>query len=143
MNRGQDDVPQASIRTFEALCLRHRVWHRERTAVLTEILREFERLSIEAIVLKGVALAWMIYRAPWLRPMVDVDLLLNRAVAPAAQAALVRLGFQVEQPPHRLPKRVHHFPVASRTSGGMRINVEIHVDALPRDTFSSIAIGNH
>jgi hypothetical protein len=142
LGRERLDVPQTTIRSLEALWLRHRAWHRERTAALTEILREFERLSIEALVLKGAALAWMIYPSPSLRPMSDIDLLVPPASAPAAQTALGRLGFRAERPVPRFGKRVHHLPIASRSSGRLPINVEIHVDALPRDTLSSIAIGN-
>ena len=135
-------LPQTTTRGLEALVLRHRAWHRERTAALVEILSEFERLSIEALVLKGAALAWMIYSSPWLRPMVDVDLLVAPAAAPAAQATLGRLGFRVQQPVHRVRKTMHHLSIATRSSGGLPINVEIHVDALSRDTLSSIAMGS-
>jgi len=142
LGRGCPDVPQTTMWGLEALWLRHRAWHRERTAALTEILREFERLSIGALVLKGAALAWMIYPSPSLRPMSDIDLLVTPAIAPAAQAALGRLGFRAEKPVHRFGKKAHHLPIASRRSGGLPINVEIHVDALSRDTLSSIAISN-
>lgn len=140
--RGRYEVPQATRWGLEALWLRHRAWHRERTVALVEILRELERLSIEALVLKGAALAWMIYPSPSLRPMSDLDLLVTPASAPAAQAALGRLGFQAEKPVRRVRKKIHHLPVASRSSGGLPINVEIHIDALSRDTLSSIAMGN-
>ena len=107
-----------------------------------EILGEFDRLSIDALVLKGAALAWMIYPSPGLRPMVDLDVLVPRARAGEAQAALGRLGFGAEPEPRRFRRNAHHLPVAQRLDDGLPVNVEIHVDALSRDAPSTIATNN-
>jgi Uncharacterised nucleotidyltransferase len=141
LNHGHLGPPEV-LRQLEAIALRHRAWHRARTAALTEILQAFDRVSIRALALKGAALAWMIYPSPVLRPMNDLDLLVAPSDASAAQAALVCLGFQPEHAARRFERRAHHLPIASRSSGGLAVNVEIHVDALPRDTLSSIALAN-
>jgi Uncharacterised nucleotidyltransferase len=141
LNNGRRGPPEA-MRQLEAIALRHQAWHRARTAALTEILQAFDRVSIRALALKGAALAWMIYPSPVLRPMNDLDLLVAPSDASAAQAALGRLGFRPEQTARRFERRAHHLPIARRSTGGLAVNVEIHVDALPRDTLSSIALAN-
>ena len=136
------NAPEAVVRQLRALALRHAAWHRTRTAALLEILGEFDRLSIDALVLKGAALAWMIYPSPSLRPMVDLDVMVPRARAGEAQAALGRLGFGTEPEPERFRRNAHHLPVAQRLDDGLPVNVEIHVDALSRDAPSTIATNN-
>jgi Uncharacterised nucleotidyltransferase len=135
-------VPDHARQQLCALMLRHRAWHQARTAALTEILDAFDRRSLRAAVLKGAALAWLIYPAPHLRPMVDVDLLLPRARAGDAQGELRRLGFRAEDAPRPFGRNAHHLPVASRQDSRLTINVEIHLDALSRDSLSSITLDN-
>jgi hypothetical protein len=134
-------VPEPIGRQLRVLRLRHLAWHRARTAALLEILDTFERLAIDTVVLKGAALAWMIYPSPALRPMSDMDLLVPRAAAGAALEALRRLGFHADRAFRRFGRNAHHLPIASRVDAGLTINVEVHADALSRDTLSSIAFG--
>ena len=130
LRRCGQQAPEPAAGTIRALMLRHAVWHRARTNALHEVLTELERQTIEALVLKGAALAWMIYGTPTLRPMADVDLMVPRPAAPLAQEALLRLGFRAERTPRRFGRYMHHLPVAARVDGGVTINCEIHVDAL-------------
>ena len=136
-------VPEAVMKQFEALTLRHRIWHRERTIALTEILQAFDQASIQVLVLKGAALAWTIYPSPALRPMGDLDLLVPPAAARTAQLSLRQLGFDAQDDSQRrFGKNAHHLPIASRSQNGIIISVEIHRDALSRDTLSSISMNN-
>jgi hypothetical protein len=136
-------APEATMQQLEALALRHRMWHRERTIALAEILQAFERVSIDAVVLKGAALAWSIYASPALRPMGDMDIMVSRAAARAAQSSLQRLGFDAKDTAQRRFRRnAHHLPIVSRSQNGVTISVEIHRDALSRDTLSSISMSN-
>jgi hypothetical protein len=136
-------APEATMQQLEALALRHRVWHRERTIALAEILPAFAAASIDAVVLKGAALAWSVYPSPALRPMGDLDLLVPRAAARAAQLSLQRLGFEAQaMVQRRFRSNAHHLPIASRSQNGVTISVEIHRDALSRDTLSSLSMSN-
>ena len=136
-------APAATMQQLEALELRHRMWHRERTIALAEILQALERASIDAIVLKGAALAWSIYPSPALRPMGDIDLMVPAAAARAAQLSLRRLAFDAEDMrQRRFGRNAHHLPIASRSQNGVTISIEIHRDALSRDTLSSISMSN-
>jgi hypothetical protein len=138
----RDAAHAATMQQLDALVLRHRLWHGERTVVLAEVLEAFQRASIETIVLKGAALAWMIYPSPALRPMSDVDLLVPRGAARTAQSLLRRLRFEAEVGGRRFGRNAHHLPIASRSHNGVTISIEIHGDALSRDTLSSISMAN-
>ena len=103
-------APEATMQQLDALMLRHRLWHRERTVVLAEVLEAFQQASIDTIVLKGAALAWTIYPTPALRPMSDVDLLVPPAAARTAQVLLRRLRFETQPGGRRFGRNAHHFP---------------------------------
>jgi Uncharacterised nucleotidyltransferase len=138
----RDATLEPTMQQLDALMLRHRLWHRERTLAVAEILEAFERAAIDTIVLKGAALAWTIYPSPALRPMSDVDLLVPPTAARAAQLLLRQLRFEAPLGGRRFGRNAHHLPIASRSQNGVTISVEIHRDALPRDTPSSISMTN-
>ena len=135
-------TPRATMQQLDALMLRHRLWHKERSNALAEILEAFQHASIETIVLKGAALAWTIYPSPELRPMSDIDLLVTPAAARTAQLLLRSLRFDADMAGRRFGRNAHHLAVASRSQNGATISVEIHRDALSRDTRSSISMTN-
>ena len=135
-------LPRQQCSSSTRSCCAIWLWHRERTVVLAEVLEAFQRASIDTIVLKGAALAWTIYPSPALRPMSDVDLLVPAAAAPTAQLLLRRLRFEAQVSGRRFGRNAHHLPIASRSQNGVTISVEIHRDALSRDTLSSISMTN-
>src|SRR5262245_25868980 len=71
LRRCGQPAPEPAAATLRALMLRHAAWHRARTNALHEVLSTFEEFRVDALVLKGAALAWMIYQSPMLRPMAD------------------------------------------------------------------------
>ncbi|HMF94057.1 MAG TPA: nucleotidyltransferase family protein [Vicinamibacterales bacterium] len=142
LTRGcESSAPRAVRAQLRALVLRQTAWHRARTAAATEILDALERGSIRTLVLKGAALAWTIYPSPALRPMTDIDLLVDRSDAAKAQTVIRQLGFDAA-PPRPFGGYAHHLPSATRVDGGLPITVEIHLDALTRDSGQSIAPAN-
>lgn len=60
---------------------------------LSGVLAAFQQAAIPAVVLKGAALAHLVYRDPGLRPMADLDLLLPEADLARAARLLQPLGF--------------------------------------------------
>jgi hypothetical protein len=64
-----------------------------REALLRDVLARLSGAGIDALVIKGAALAYTIYREPHLRPRVDVDLLVPRASIDVAGCALVDAGW--------------------------------------------------
>src|SRR5581483_7707204 len=70
-------VPLNALRSLRGLYIRHRKAARIRTRVLEQILSEFDDAEVECLVLKGAALAHLIYPDVALRPMGDLDLLVK------------------------------------------------------------------
>jgi hypothetical protein len=64
-------------------------------AELKAILDAFRRSGIEAIALKGAALAGVVYPDIGLRPMLDIDLLVREDELPAADKVMAELGYSV------------------------------------------------
>ncbi|HVT44384.1 MAG TPA: nucleotidyltransferase family protein [Thermoanaerobaculia bacterium] len=60
------------------------------------LLAAFEEKGIRTLLIKGVPLSWTHYALPHLRPVSDVDLLVDRSDAPAAENLLAELAFEPE-----------------------------------------------
>ncbi len=69
--------------------------HIRRREELRGILSAFERAGVPALVLKGMALACLVYPDPSLRPMLDIDLLVPAGALDEARGILRGLGFEV------------------------------------------------
>jgi hypothetical protein len=72
--------------------------HLLRLRALRGVLAAFDNAGISVVVLKGMALAHLVYTEPTLRPMQDVDLWLSPDQLEAGAETLRRAGFQF---PHR------------------------------------------
>jgi len=123
------------------LATRHRTANSARFAVLVRILDAFDAASIRVLVLKGAALAHILYPAPALRPLSDIDLLVEPGQTEHAQAVLASLGFAADpRPPDQRFVGHHHLPPAVMVQEGIFIQVEIHRDALSADTPGSLTL---
>jgi len=120
------DWPASAKRDLQSLYVRHRHANAVKMAALAEILAAFEAAGIEALALKGAALAALIYPEPGLRPMRDLDVLVPPAQARHAQTVLGQLGFTAPVPPPgaRLPDK--HLEAATRRQEGLTVTVEVH-----------------
>ncbi len=117
--------PPEIKQVLQALYLRHRRANQVRAQVLSEILAAYETANIQTLVLKGAALAHLIYPEPGLRSMRDLDLLVKKSEARRAQSILARLGFTAPQPLEaRLPDK--HLMVATRHTQDILVSIEIH-----------------
>lgn len=116
-------LPLPVKRELQALYLRHHHANTVRVAALADILAAFQSAGIEARVLKGAALAHLVYPQPGLRPMRDLDILVKPSEARRAQQILAGLGFVAPLPLH-LPDK--HLPAAARPSEGLSVSVELH-----------------
>jgi len=135
------EIPRESARQLLALTVRHRHAALVRNRVLREILDAFEASGIPAIVLKGAALAHVLYPSPELRPMNDLDLLVDADLAERAQAVLGNRGFFAPLVAENV--RLighHHLAPAIRVTDGVVVQVEIHHNALSRDWNASLTI---
>ena len=68
--------------------------HLNREGALLQILNHFERQRISCLVLKGMALAYLIYPDPATRTMGDIDLLIQPNQIRQASETLVSLGYR-------------------------------------------------
>lgn len=65
-----------------------------RASDLAEVLDALAARGVEALIMKGTALAYDVYPAPELRPRSDTDLLIARDDLAALRAAMLALGFE-------------------------------------------------
>jgi hypothetical protein len=134
-------VPPGARQALGALVVRHRHANRTRFAMLAEILDALRARGIDAVVLKGAALAHLLYPDPALRAMRDLDVLVASGRAYDAREALRELGFRItETPPSRYSADHHHLPDCSIVRDGLSISVELHVDAMSRDAPESLTL---
>ncbi len=142
LTRAAVTMPSEARLRLAGLVLQHRHANRVRFRVLGEILEALDRSAIPVIVLKGAALAHLLYASPDLRPLSDLDLLVHPAAAARAQAVLATLGFHA--PAQSVTRELtghHHLPGAVKSCDGQSVVVEIHVDALTRDATGSLVMG--
>ena len=142
LNESGISIPAHASLTLKALVVRHRRAHEIRTEVITEFLARFNQDGIECLLLKGAALAHLLYPEPSMRPMGDVDILVHRDDALRAQQCLRELGYSADDRKQGYLYDHHHLPIASHHKQGMGISLEVHHDALSGDVASSIAIHN-
>ena len=134
-------VPVEIDRLLLALTVRHRRANETRCRALRDVLDAFDAAGMDAIVLKGAALANLLYPSIALRPMSDIDLLVDGSVAVRAQCVLTQCGFHAPSAATS-PRLVahHHLPPATRTDGGVAVQVEVHRNALSRDVAATLTI---
>jgi hypothetical protein len=112
---------------LQGLYLRHRRANQVRIRALGEILEAYEVVGIQTLVLKGAALAHLVYPEPGLRPMGDIDLLVKRKEVHQAQRLLAELGFAAYLPSATdLPDK--HLLAATKQTDEFPISVEVHYD---------------
>ena len=132
-------VPDDVRRAFVALASRHRRAAVAREKCIDQLLAAFAVVGIPIILLKGVALAHLIYSSPKLRPMVDIDVLIDPADAERAVAIIRGLGYSfASRHGSRFAGRMHHLPPATTDQSGFRITFELHVDAMSPDQADSL-----
>lgn len=123
------------------LATMHRTANAARFEILAGILEAFEAASIRVLVLKGAALAHILYPTPGLRPISDIDLLVDPHDARRAQSALGSLGFHApQQPTDRRFVGHHHLPPAIQFRDGLLVQVEVHRNAMSEDTPGSLTL---
>jgi hypothetical protein len=98
-------IPPAIKAEILGYYMQHAHATRVRTQVLTDILTCFQKAGIDVLV-KGAALAHLVYPQPVLRPMRDLDILVRAEDAYRAYALLPEIGFTLPLGPHYEPLRL-------------------------------------
>jgi hypothetical protein len=128
-------LPDSTRRDMQALLLRHRKASQVHTQALGEILLECNQRGIETFLLKGAALAHLVYPEPGMRPMKDLDFLVRPQDARSLELVLVNLGYQPSPPKFYKPETAFHLPPMVRVCQGMRVNIEVHTNLFPDRVF--------
>lgn len=131
--------PTQVRRALAAMYARQKATAQAQAETLAEIVNTFTGAGIESVVIKGGALAHILYAEPGLRPMEDLDILVSPQQAEQARNLLVSLGFSAPAPSSRFDLLQHHYPLAQRRRGDFTVSVELHTSAfnlLMRDKLS-------
>lgn len=139
IRRTEAEVPGDIRRKLAALAYRHADAIRIRTRALLEINEHLDREGIDMLVLKGAALAHLIYPEPGLRPMRDIDVLVAPGHLERASEIVAGLGYQAASG-DATRRDHHHLPTVSKTMDRLHVSVEIHHNALTRDNLGSIRL---
>ncbi len=118
-------LPLAVKRQLQGLYLRHRHANTVRLRILRNIVAAYSAANIQALLLKGAALSYLVYPEPALRPMSDLDILVAQADLPRAQTVLAELGFALPSPPQRALLH-RHLTAATLHAEGVAVHVELH-----------------
>ena len=99
---------------------------------LSAILENLHSQQMPVIVLKGAALADLVYQNRALRAMGDVDLLVSKGDLDKAKETLVELGYSSIKRYHEgqgwHEKGEHHLPIYSKGNGDKYTQIEVHWD---------------
>ena len=129
------DVPPTAKLALKALFVRHRAIADARYTVAAELLDRLQKAGFPALVLKGLALSPLIYPHESLRPMRDVDILIPRQKKAEAAKIIRELGFELLDVHHdKYMRDSNQMPNAWKTVNGFKISVELHHDAIGRDS---------
>ena len=104
-----------------------------RTRVVADVAGAMAQAGVPFLVLKGAALAHLVYGDPRLRPMRDVDLLIRKADAGRALDVLTRCGFRPGG--IAVPARHHHLQGMAKTLEGATVTIELHHELMVRTPF--------
>ena len=97
------------------------------------VLAELQNGGIPVILLKGVALAEIVYPDVALRPMSDIDILVKKADLHSAVAVLSKLGYTSLHPDNNFYEGHHHIVPYRRKydKRGNFFTIEIHHNVVP------------
>ena len=104
-----------------------------RARVISDVGCAMAQARVPFLVLKGAALAHLVYGDPRLRPMRDIDLLIRKVDAGRAHDVLMRCGLRAGG--GAVPSRHHHLQGMAKTMEGATVTIELHHELLARTPF--------
>lgn len=120
------EIPSDAARTLKGLYLRHRRNNQVHAQVLLEIVGLLATANIHPLLLKGLGLAYSLYPDPALRPISDLDLLLQRDEIRPTLELLRAAGFSTPPLPPEDGPAPKELTVDSPPRDGLRVHVELH-----------------
>lgn len=125
-------VPPEVLRRLDQVYYQQAVRNARFGASLGEVLAAFSRHGVPVIVLKGASLAELVYGNIALRPMVDLDVLVQPRDLDRAESLVRELGYVPDASSHSVDwyRRCHHHLVPYRALDGSPI-LELHHHIFP------------
>ena len=103
------------------------LFHDRRERLLGGALRALRAAGIRALVIKGAALAYTAYSAPWLRPRVDIDLLVHPGDLDPSDTVLREEGWSRDaEPDHHLASAQRHYRKPIPGQHGQVEHLDLH-----------------
>lgn len=119
-------IPANIEQQLRARTIQHAHANHIRTRALAEIIDAFHQAKIDVLVLKGAALAHLVYPSPGLRVMRDMDILVGDSDAERAQNLLAQMSYDAPLIADYLPADFKHLPMAQRVIDGLTVTIEVH-----------------
>lgn len=128
-------LPRSVISKLSALVLRHKASAKARYKVAQTLFDDLRDKNLKFVALKGTALTPMIYGHEASRPMRDIDILVRKEQRAEIVKSIQAIGFnQPKDHPDKYSRDSHQLPNATLFADGFNISLEIHHDAIARDT---------
>jgi hypothetical protein len=125
LNQAEVNIPSSVQRDLMALSLRHKLINHVRCSALSDLVRSFQQADIPYRILKGAALAYILYPEPGLRPMKDMDILVRDGDLTQVCDLLQQAGYKQNGQTAVSTDR-HHLPEFHQLVDGFTLTVEIH-----------------
>jgi len=90
----EQQPPENTVAHMRSMFMKSRALGLQMEKQLLNLLDAFSNAGIRALVLKGSALAWLLYPDPATRPFHDIDLLVSPEEFPKAREILYKIGYQ-------------------------------------------------
>jgi hypothetical protein len=142
LNQSAFNVPSEILRQLRLRYRQSSAQAIHQSLRLREILLALADNRISTIVMKGAALAELVYPSPGLRPMLDLDLLVRSDDLDAAAGVLTELGYSADESyqPAEWYKD-HHHHLAPFIARDQSIVVELHHQVTSLRSNVSLPIG--
>ena len=128
-------LPDFVFVKLKGLAVRHSASANARYKVMQMVCEELGAKKLDFAVLKGTALLPLIYHDEGRRPMRDIDILVRREQRADVAHSIETIGFDLPKThPDKYSRDSHQMPNATLTVDGFIISLEIHHDAIDRDT---------
>ncbi len=123
-------IPKTARRLLQSLYLRNRRSNKSRNKAVVEIVNAYRLEGIKVLLVKGIALCNFVYSEIGLRPMRDIDLLVQKSDLKKAERILFDLGYRVAEG-HAIPDDYYHLAPLEKIIDGLPIGIELHHNLLP------------
>jgi hypothetical protein len=125
LNQAEVKLPSSVQRDLIALSLRHKLINHVRSSALSNLVCSFQQANIPYRILKGAALAYILYPEPGLRPMKDMDILVRDGDLEQVCDLLQQAGYKQNGQTAVSTDR-HHLPEFHKLVDGFTLTIEIH-----------------